>query len=113
MVAHYELGVASSSSKSGSLCSNDWVQGAYDIYCAAFRRYLLLNYATCSQDLRFHALDAVPTDSVLVRQGTSHWKAGRVLSGEDEHTEDFNAAFTSYAQMLRSYAVDLATLPAF
>lgn len=118
MVAHYERGVACTASASccgngASLCSDYWVQGAYDIYCAAFRKYLLHNYATCSHDLRFHPLDSVPADSVLVHQGTSHWKAGRVLAGEQEQSGDFDAAFTSYAQMLRSYAVDLATLPAF
>ena len=119
------------------------------------RSYLLRNYATCTEDLRFHHADTVPADSMLVRQGTSHWKAGRVRSGERsadplDHTETCclghaasetcclnvskmitskmitskitskmmcmqladttPACFTSYTQMLRSYAVDLATL---
>ena len=124
------------------------------------RSYLLRNYAKCTEDLRFHHADTVPADSMLVRQGTSHWKAGRVRSGERsadplDHTETCclghaasetcclghaasetcclnvskmitskitskmmcmqladttPACFTSYTQMLRSYAVDLATL---
>lgn len=61
IMMHYERGVACTTvgSNRASLCSDEWVQGAYDIYCAAFRRYLLLNYATCSHDLRFHTLDSV------------------------------------------------------
>ena len=138
MTAHYEE--AAGGLGKDSLCSSLWVQRAYDIYCAAFRSYLLRNYATCTHDLRFHALDAVPADSTLVYQGTSHWKAGRVLSGEQDSGEQDSgeqdsgdqelgaerelgadtattpaatsaaSCFTSYTQMLRSYAVDLATL---
>jgi hypothetical protein len=80
MTAHYEQ--AAMSLGRDSICSPLWVQRAYDIYCAAFRSYLLRNYATCTEDLRFHHADTVQADSMLVRQGTSHWKAGRVLSGE-------------------------------
>jgi hypothetical protein len=123
MTAHYEE--AAGGLGKDSLCSSLWVQRAYDIYCAAFRSYLLRNYATCTHDLRFHALDSVPADSMLVRQGTSHWKAGRVLSGECELGTECElgadkpttpaaisaaSCFSSYTQMLRSYAVDLATL---
>ena len=83
MTAHYEQGVQSNSIC--SICSADWVAGAYDIYCIDFHNYLLRNYATYTKDLRFHALDSFAvTDSVLVKQGTSHLKAGRVLSGEAE-----------------------------
>jgi hypothetical protein len=83
----------------------------------------LRNFATCTEDLRFHSIDTVPADSILVRQGTSHWKAGLLLSGEcssaessfaeDNETklaETPVAAFSSYTQMLRSYDVDLATI---
>jgi hypothetical protein len=115
MTAHYEEAVAGLGSD--SICSSCWVQRAYEIYCDAFRRYILRNYATCTEDLRFHSIDTVPADSILVRQGTSHWKAGRLLAGsavaEDNETklaETAVAAFSSYTQMLRSYAVDLATL---
>jgi len=55
---------------------------AYDIYCGAFREYLLKHYATSTHDLRFYPLDAVGADSVLMQQGASHWKASRVLCGE-------------------------------
>ncbi len=110
MTAHYEQGVLCQGGS--SICSFEWVAGAYDIYCSAFRNYLLKNYAVCTQDLRFHALDTVSADSLLLRQGTSQWKAGRELSGEQSCDASSSAAFTSYVQMLRSYAVDLATLPA-
>jgi hypothetical protein len=122
MTAHYES--AATCNGPGSICSPLWVERAYDIYCDAFRNYLLRNYATCTQDLRFHHADTVPADSVLVRQGTSHWKASRLMSGEctlSPHPsitsegiitpETAPAGFSSYTQMLRSYAVDLATLP--
>jgi hypothetical protein len=78
---------------------------AYEIYCGAFREYLLKHYATSTLDLRFYPLDSVAPDSLLMRQGVSHWKASRVMSGEYCTT-----CFASYAEMLRSYAVDLATL---
>ena len=111
-----------------------------DIHCCTimvkkllFRNYLLTNYATCTQDLRFQDIDTVDADSLLVLQGSSHWKAGRLLSEERPQSADLLSAdllisgesllfresppsapacFTSYKQMLRSYAVDLATLPA-
>ena len=55
---------------------------AYEIYCAAFRTYLLDHYAISSRDLRFYPLGAVAPDSVLVQQGSSHWNAGRIISAE-------------------------------
>ena len=104
ITAHYEKGIAVGDM---SICSDEWVAGAYDIYCRSFRDYLLCNYAVCTADLRFHPLDSVPDDGVLVLQGSSHWKAGRMLAGEPESS----GCFKSYKQMLRSYAVDLGTLP--
>lgn len=82
-----------------------WLQRAYDIYCAAFRSYLLDHYAISTRDLRFFPLDAVAPDSLLVRQGASHWNASRLLSGREEAR-----AFSSYTALLRAYALDLATL---
>jgi hypothetical protein len=82
MTAHYES--AATCNGHGSICSSLWLERAYDIYCAAFRSYLLRNYATFTQDLRFHNANTVLADSMLVRQGTSHWKASRLMSGECE-----------------------------
>jgi hypothetical protein len=128
MTRHYEQGASAQGST--SICTSLWVRQAYDIYCNAFRNYLLTNYATCTQDLRFQDIDTVDADSLLVLQGSSHWKAGRLLSEERpqspqsadllisgesllfrESPPSAPACFTSYKQMLRSYAVDLATLP--
>jgi hypothetical protein len=120
---------------------DDWacVQRAYDIYCAAFRSFLLDHYAISSRDLRFYPAEAVAADSVLVQQGTSHWRASLLLAGDagaaagDESGagEENEAAaacpacpacppwlrkgcsgarFSSYKQMVRAYALDLATL---
>jgi hypothetical protein len=107
MCQHYEQAVSGNGKE--SICSSQWLQKAYDIYCNAFRSYFLNNYATTSQDLRFCDVDAVPDCSTLVYQGTSHWKASRMLSG-DSADDLTTAAFCNYSQMLRSYAVDLATL---
>jgi hypothetical protein len=126
MTRHYEQGASAQGST--SICTSLWVRQAYDIYCNSFRNYLLTNYATCTQDLRFQDIDTVDADSLLVLQGSSHWKAGRLLSEErpqspqsadvlgdsllfQESPPSAGAGFTSYKQMLRSYAVDLATLP--
>jgi hypothetical protein len=107
----------------GATCNEAWLQGAYAIYCAAFRDYLLDHYAGCSRDLRFHPADAVAADSVLVQQGTSQWQAGRLLAGDSRLPTGIDdaapwlrkgcsgARFSSYKQMLRAYALDLATLP--
>ncbi len=84
----------------------DWQ--AYEIYCAAFRTYLLDHYAISSRDLRFYPLGAVAPDSVLVRQGSSHWNAGRMLSASCDACG--GAHFSGYPEMLRAYALDLATL---
>ena len=99
-----------------------WVQRAYEIYCAAFRTYFLEHYGTSSRDLRFYPLAAVAPDSLLVRQGSSHWNAGRLLAGDaacdpcggdhcnnhcDNHCDNH---FGSYTELLRAYALDLATL---
>jgi hypothetical protein len=108
-----------------------WVQRAYDIFCAAFRSFLLDHYAISSRDLRFYPADAVAADSVLVQQGTSHWRASRLLAGDAGAAGEENEAaatparaasppwlrkgcsgarFSSYKQMVRAYALDLATL---
>jgi hypothetical protein len=87
-----------------------WVQRAYEIYCAAFRTYLLDHYGTSSRDLRFYPLAAVAPDSLLVRQGSSHWNASRLLSGHAECDAGGGEHFGSYTALLRAYALDLATL---
>jgi hypothetical protein len=79
---------------------------AYEIYCGAFREYLLKHYATSTQDLRFYPLDAVSCDSLLMQQGISHWKAGQLLSGD----VDAGKNFASYEQLIAAYAQDLAML---
>jgi hypothetical protein len=72
----------------------------------AFREYLIQHYATSSRDLRFHPLDAVPPDSVILSQGSSHWNAGSIMAGEMEHYKAFN----SYYELIGTFALDLATL---
>jgi hypothetical protein len=79
---------------------------AYEIFCDAFREYLLEHYATGSRDLRFYPMDTVAADSLLVGQGSSHWNAGRMLAGEPEIGE----RFCSYPELISAYALDLATL---
>jgi hypothetical protein len=88
--------------------TDDWalVQCAYEIFCAAFRSYLLDHYAISSRDLRFFPLAAVDPDSLLVRQGVSHWNASRLSYGGDAAGKPFG----SYTALLRAYALDLATL---
>ena len=90
--------------------TDDWapVQRAYEIFCAAFRSYLLDHYAVSSRDLRFYPLAAVAPDSVLVQQGSSHWNAGRMLSASCDAKRC--AHFSGYTELLRAYALDLATL---
>jgi hypothetical protein len=116
MAAHYEVAA-------GATCTKEWVQGAYQIYCTAFRDYLLDHYATSSRDLRFYPTAAVATDSVLMQQGTSQWQASRLLAGDwrrPKHDDggavwprkNSGVCFSSYRQMQRAYALDLATLPA-
>lgn len=84
------------------------VQRAYEIFCAAFRSYLLDHYASCTRDLRFYPLAAVAPDSLLVQQGSSHWNAGRMLSASCDACG--GAHFSGYTELLRAYALDLATL---
>lgn len=79
---------------------------AYEIFCDSFREYLLEHYATSSRDLRFYPMDSVAANSLLLQQGSSHYKAGRMLAGEPETW--FN--FCSYTDLIRVYALDLATL---
>lgn len=92
-----------------SSCVNFPDLQAYDIYCSAFREYLLKHYATSTHDLRFYPLDAVGADSVLMQQGASHWNASRVLCGECVNS---TSCFMTYTQMISCYASDLATLGA-
>ena len=91
--------------------TDDWapVQRAYEIFCAAFRSYLLDHYAVSTRDLRFYPLAAVAPDSVLVQQGNSHWNAGRMLSSSMNAKRC--AHFSGYPELLRAFALDLATLP--
>jgi hypothetical protein len=86
------------------------VEQAYAIYCNSFRTYLLEHYATCTRDLRFHPLDAVAADSLLVRKGSSHWTVSTVLAGEAVCVSSSGTHFASYAEMLSAYALELATL---
>lgn len=88
------------------------VQRAYEIFCAAFRSYLLDHYAISSRDLRFFPLAAVDPDSLLMKQGSSHWNAGRLLSASCDASggASGDAHFGSYSALLRAYALDLATL---
>jgi hypothetical protein len=92
--------------------TDDWalVQRAYEIFCAAFRSYLLDHYAISSRDLRFFPLAAVDPDSLLMKQGSSHWNAGRLLSGHASCDACGGAHFSGYTELLRAYALDLATL---
>ena len=93
--------------------TDDWapVQRAYEIFCAAFRSYLLDHYAVSTRDLRFYPLAAVAPDSVLVQQGSSHWNAGRMISGHASCDACGGAHFSGYPELLRAFALDLATLP--
>jgi hypothetical protein len=92
--------------------TDDWapVQHAYEIFCSAFRSYLLDHYIISSRDLRFFPLAAVDPDSLLVKQGSSHWNAGSLLSGPAAGDACGGAHFRGYTELLRAYALDLATL---
>jgi len=91
--------------------TDDWsaVNSAYEIYCAIFRTYLLDHYGACTSDLRFYPLAAVAPDSLIVQQGSSHWKASR-LSNDVKCNACGKDHFGSYSDMIRAYALDLATL---
>ena len=93
-------------------CTDDWqfVQRAYEIYCRSFSGYLLDHYATSTSDLRFYPLESVAPDSLLLRQGSSHWNAGKLMSETCECDLCEKDAFSSYAEMLRAYALDLGRL---
>ena len=86
------------------------VQRAYEIFCTAFRSYLLDHYDISSRDLRFFPLVAVAPDSLLVKQGSSHWNAGRLLAGQAACDACGGAHFSGYTELLSAYALDLATL---
>jgi len=89
-----------------SFCADfpDWQ--AYHILCDAFREYFVKHYATSTHDLRFYPMDDVDVHSLLMRQGSSHWNAGRMLAGEFKS----GVQFGSYKDLIRAYALDLATL---
>jgi hypothetical protein len=84
-----------------------FLSGAYELYCAAFRSYLLEHYPASTRDLRFYPLAAVAPDSQLMSQGSSHWNASRLSLVCDTCGGDH---FGCYKQLVRAYAVDLATL---
>ena len=86
---------------------NVFLDGAYHLYCAAFRDYLLEHYPASTRDLRFYPLAAVAPDSQLMSQGSSHWNASRLSFVCDTCGGDH---FGSYKQLIRAYALDLATL---
>ena len=86
-----------------------WVKQAYTIYCDAFRDYLVKHYAVTSNDLRFVPMDAVSNDHVLLQHANSHVKGSFMLAiGADEEDAPL---FTTFMQVIKYYAVDLATLP--
>jgi hypothetical protein len=86
---------------------NVFLDGAYHLYCAAFRDYLLEHYPASTRDLRFYQLAAVAPDSQLMSQGSSHWNASRLSFFCDTCGGDH---FGSYKQLIRAYTLDLATL---
>jgi hypothetical protein len=98
-------------SKESAVSEDDaFVEKAYEIYCCSFRSYLLDHYATSTSDLRFYPLASVSQDSLLLRQGTSHWNAGKLLSNSSEGDLCEADSFASYSEMLRTYALDLGRL---
>jgi hypothetical protein len=93
-------------------CTEDveFVERAYEIYCCSFRSYLLDHYATSLSDLRFYPLASVAPDSLLLRQGSSLWNAGKLMSETRECDLCEEDHFSSYSEMLRTYALDLGRL---
>ena len=89
------------------ISDNIVLDGTYKLYCAAFRTYLLEHYPDSMRDLHFFPFASVASDSVLMSQGTSHWNASRLSLVCDTCGGDH---FGSYKQLIRAYALDLATL---
>ena len=90
-----------------TICENVFLDGSYELYCAAFRTYLLEHYPDSMRDLHFFPFASVASDSVLMSQGTSHWNASRLSLVCDTCGGDY---FGSYSQLICAYAIDLATL---
>ena len=93
----------------GNTANHAWVQRAYEIFCDAFRTYIL-SYTTTPQ-VRFFPTAAVAPDSVLVQQGSLHWQGSwggardRALVCEDCS----GAHFSSYENMVRVYALHIGS----
>jgi hypothetical protein len=91
----------------GNTAKHAWVQRAYEIFCDAFRTYIL-RYANATH-VKFFPTAAVPPDSVLVQQGSLHWQGSwggardRALVCEDCS----GSHFSSYENMVRAYALHL------
>lgn len=92
---------------SGKLDSDEWLEGAYELYCKHFRAYFTENYATCSRDLRFESVQSVPTRGVIMQQGLSHASAGLIMAGEDSR----GLSFARYQHLVAYYARALGTPP--
>ncbi len=109
MSCHYSTFLVESDRLSARDPDEAWVKQAYSIYCNSFRDYLVKNYAVTSNDLRFVPMDAVNNDHVLLQHANSHVKGSFMLAiGADEKEAP---VFTTYAAVIKYYAVDLATLP--
>ena len=109
MSCHYSTFLVESDRLSARDPDEAWVKQAYSIYCNSFRDYLVKHYAVTSNDLRFVPMDAVNNDHVLLQHANSHVKGSFMLAiGADEKEAP---VFTTYAAVIKYYAVDLATLP--
>lgn len=106
-----------------------FVEKAYDIYCSAFRAYLLKNYPVCSQDLRFYPMADVSKTHTLIDHARSHLQASFIMSGCGDSAAGgapvpspvlsrvlspfdglVGTAGPSYADVIRFYAHDLGSL---
>jgi hypothetical protein len=110
MACHYSRHLLDNAKcKANNPPSKAWILEAYGIYCNSFRDYLLKNYAVTSQDLRFMPMESVDKDSVVMEHAKSHVKGSFMLAiGAKE--EDV-PTLPTYTDVIRYYAVDLATLP--
>lgn len=94
--------------------SDAFLERAYDIYCCAFRAYLLDNYPVCTRDLRFYPLQDVPKTHTLMDHARSHLKGSFIMSaaGYADAVSPFDGPVPpSYADVICFYAQDLGSLP--
>lgn len=90
-----------------------FLEKAYDIYCCAFRAYLLDNYPVCTRDLRFYPMQDVPKNHTLMEQARSHLRGSFIMSaaGYANVVSPFDGTpAPSYAAVVRFYALDLGSL---